>query len=198
MRVLVLLSLACFLPGFTSLQPMDRDEPRYAQASKQMLETGRFRRYPLPGRGAAQEAGRHLLDAERQRRHRRGARRSRGAHHHRALSASIPSRRHRNGPADLLGGSGLLREARGLPGRGLHGDLRHPDGRGAAREDRCHADGLLGRGDGRAGPGLSEPGRRRPAAASAADLLDGLCAGHPHQRTAGPDVRGPRGRGSLL
>ncbi|RDI59965.1 ArnT family glycosyltransferase [Microvirga subterranea] len=38
--VLVLLSLACFLPGFTSLQPMDRDEPRYAQASKQMLETG--------------------------------------------------------------------------------------------------------------------------------------------------------------
>ncbi|MBJ6125089.1 glycosyltransferase family 39 protein [Microvirga sp. BT325] len=38
--VLVLLSLACFLPGFTTLQPMDRDEPRYAQASKQMLETG--------------------------------------------------------------------------------------------------------------------------------------------------------------
>ncbi len=40
--VLVLLSLVCFLPGFTSLQPMDRDEPRYAQASKQMLETGDF------------------------------------------------------------------------------------------------------------------------------------------------------------
>jgi len=40
--ILVLLSLACFLPGFTSLQPMDRDEPRYAQASKQMLETGDF------------------------------------------------------------------------------------------------------------------------------------------------------------
>src|SRR5918998_6845393 len=40
--VLVLLSLVCFLPGFTTLQPMDRDEPRYAQASKQMLETGDF------------------------------------------------------------------------------------------------------------------------------------------------------------
>ena len=40
--VLVLLSLVCFVPGFTSLQPMDRDEPRYAQASKQMLETGDF------------------------------------------------------------------------------------------------------------------------------------------------------------
>jgi len=40
--VLVLLSLVCFLPGFSTLQPMDRDEPRYAQASKQMLETGDF------------------------------------------------------------------------------------------------------------------------------------------------------------
>lgn len=40
--VLVLLSLVCFLPGFSSLQPMDRDEPRYAQASKQMLESGDF------------------------------------------------------------------------------------------------------------------------------------------------------------
>jgi 4-amino-4-deoxy-L-arabinose transferase and related glycosyltransferases of PMT family len=37
---LVVLSLACFLPGFVSLQPMDRDEPRFAQATKQMLETG--------------------------------------------------------------------------------------------------------------------------------------------------------------
>lgn len=40
--VLVLLSLVCFLPGFASLHPMDRDEPRYAQASKQMLETHEF------------------------------------------------------------------------------------------------------------------------------------------------------------
>lgn len=39
---LLLLSLALFLPGFVSLQPMDRDEPRFAQASKQMLETGDF------------------------------------------------------------------------------------------------------------------------------------------------------------
>jgi 4-amino-4-deoxy-L-arabinose transferase-like glycosyltransferase len=44
-RALVLLlglSLACFLPGFASIQPMDRDEPRFAQASKQMLETRDF------------------------------------------------------------------------------------------------------------------------------------------------------------
>jgi 4-amino-4-deoxy-L-arabinose transferase-like glycosyltransferase len=40
--VLLVLSLVCFLPGFVSLQPMDRDEPRFAQASKQMLESGDF------------------------------------------------------------------------------------------------------------------------------------------------------------
>lgn len=39
---LSLIALACFLPGFFSLQPMDRDEPRFAQATKQMLETGDF------------------------------------------------------------------------------------------------------------------------------------------------------------
>ncbi|WP_019904035.1 glycosyltransferase family 39 protein [Methylobacterium sp. 77] len=38
--LLVALCLVCFLPGFVSLQPMDRDEPRFAQASKQMIETG--------------------------------------------------------------------------------------------------------------------------------------------------------------
>jgi 4-amino-4-deoxy-L-arabinose transferase-like glycosyltransferase len=40
--LLLLLGLVCFLPGIASLQPMDRDEPRFAQASKQMLETGDF------------------------------------------------------------------------------------------------------------------------------------------------------------
>ncbi|MFM9974353.1 MAG: ArnT family glycosyltransferase [Beijerinckiaceae bacterium] len=39
---LVLLSLALFTPGLFSLQPMDRDEPRFAQATKQMLETSDF------------------------------------------------------------------------------------------------------------------------------------------------------------
>jgi 4-amino-4-deoxy-L-arabinose transferase-like glycosyltransferase len=42
LTLLFVLSLGCFLPGFASLQPMDRDEPRFAQASKQMLETGDF------------------------------------------------------------------------------------------------------------------------------------------------------------
>jgi 4-amino-4-deoxy-L-arabinose transferase-like glycosyltransferase len=39
---LFVLSLLLFTPGLFSLQPMDRDEPRFAQASKQMLETGDF------------------------------------------------------------------------------------------------------------------------------------------------------------
>ena len=40
--LLTALVLAVALPGFTGLFPMDRDEPRFAQASKQMLETGDF------------------------------------------------------------------------------------------------------------------------------------------------------------
>jgi len=39
---LALIALTLFLPGFFSLPPMDRDEPRFAQATKQMLETGDF------------------------------------------------------------------------------------------------------------------------------------------------------------
>lgn len=39
---LIGLSLLMFLPGFAGLPPMDRDEPRFAQASKQMLETRNF------------------------------------------------------------------------------------------------------------------------------------------------------------
>jgi len=37
---LVLLCLGMFLPGIASLPPIDRDEARYAQASRQMLATG--------------------------------------------------------------------------------------------------------------------------------------------------------------
>jgi 4-amino-4-deoxy-L-arabinose transferase-like glycosyltransferase len=40
--VLAILSLLVFLPGFFSLPAMDRDESRFAQASKQMVETGDF------------------------------------------------------------------------------------------------------------------------------------------------------------
>lgn len=38
--LLVLLCLCMLLPGFFSLPPFDRDEPRFAQASRQMWQTG--------------------------------------------------------------------------------------------------------------------------------------------------------------
>ena len=40
--LLVLAALALFMPGLFSLQPMDRDEPRFSQATKQMIETGDY------------------------------------------------------------------------------------------------------------------------------------------------------------
>jgi 4-amino-4-deoxy-L-arabinose transferase-like glycosyltransferase len=40
--VLVLFSLAMFVPGLPQVPPMDRDESRFAQASKQMIESGDY------------------------------------------------------------------------------------------------------------------------------------------------------------
>jgi 4-amino-4-deoxy-L-arabinose transferase-like glycosyltransferase len=39
---LVLVSLIAFLPGFFNLPPIDRDEARFAQATKQMIENGDY------------------------------------------------------------------------------------------------------------------------------------------------------------
>src|SRR5215813_11020036 len=38
--VLAVISLAVFLPGFFQIPPIDRDEPRFAQATRQMIESG--------------------------------------------------------------------------------------------------------------------------------------------------------------
>jgi 4-amino-4-deoxy-L-arabinose transferase-like glycosyltransferase len=40
--VLLVVSLLGFLPGFFSIPPMDRDEARFAQATKQMVESGDY------------------------------------------------------------------------------------------------------------------------------------------------------------
>ena len=40
--VLVVVTLFAFLPGFFHIPPVDRDEARFAQATKQMLETGDY------------------------------------------------------------------------------------------------------------------------------------------------------------
>src|SRR5215470_16824892 len=39
---LLAMSLVCFLPGFFNIAPIDRDEPRFAQATKQMIESGEY------------------------------------------------------------------------------------------------------------------------------------------------------------
>ena len=39
---LVVMSLVCFLPGFFNIPPIDRDEARFAQATKQMIESGDY------------------------------------------------------------------------------------------------------------------------------------------------------------
>ncbi|HEY5084440.1 MAG TPA: phospholipid carrier-dependent glycosyltransferase, partial [Rhizomicrobium sp.] len=40
--LLIIVSLIAFLPGFFQIPPVDRDEARFAQATKQMLETGQY------------------------------------------------------------------------------------------------------------------------------------------------------------
>ncbi len=40
--LLIVFSLAVFLPGFFQIPPVDRDEARFAQATKQMLESGEY------------------------------------------------------------------------------------------------------------------------------------------------------------
>jgi len=40
--VLIIISLLAFLPGFFRIPPIDRDEARFAQATKQMIETGDY------------------------------------------------------------------------------------------------------------------------------------------------------------
>src|SRR6266699_527264 len=40
--LLTLCALLLFLPGFFNIPPIDRDETRFAQATKQMVETGDY------------------------------------------------------------------------------------------------------------------------------------------------------------
>ncbi len=39
---LIAVSLVSFLPGFVNTPPIERDEARFAQATKQMIETGEY------------------------------------------------------------------------------------------------------------------------------------------------------------
>ena len=162
--VLVLASLLAFLPGFFQIPPTDRDEARFAQATKQMLETGeyvdiRFQdevRYKKPVGIYWLQAG-VVKTAD-------GARRAERAPDDLALSHSLADRRDRRGAADLLDGALFRLASRGAAGRIDDGDVDPARRRGPPRQDRRHAAAHRRRRHGRDGARLS---RRAPASAPA-------------------------------
>ena len=162
--VLVLISLISFLPGFFNIPPVDRDEARFAQATKQMIESGdyidiRFQdevRYKKP-------VGIYWLQA--------GVVRAAEAVGIRDARSTIwlyrvPSLLGAIGAvaAHLLGRACFRDAADGVPRRPHDGDLRAAQHRGAPRQDRCGAADVLRRRDGRDGARI--PLRSRPAATS--------------------------------
>ena len=65
MRYLILLifSLLLTVPGIAMFPPLDRDESRYVQATKQMVESGDYIDIRFQEEHPLQEADRHLLAA---------------------------------------------------------------------------------------------------------------------------------------
>lgn len=62
--LLILLCLAAYLPGLAAIPPLDRDESRFAQASRQMLESGDFVRVQFQNESRAKKpAGIYWLQA---------------------------------------------------------------------------------------------------------------------------------------
>ena len=157
--VLVVAALLAFLPGFFQIPPIDRDEARFAQATKQMLETGeyvdiRFQdevRYKKPV-GIYWLQAAVVKTAER-------ARRSRCPPHDLALSHSLADRRDRRGAVDLLDRARLRLAPRRRARRIDDGDLDPARRRGPPRQDRRHAAADRRRGDGRDGAHLSRRAR---------------------------------------
>ena len=190
---LMLCGIVFFLPGFFTIPAIDRDEARFAQATKQMVETGdfvdiRFQddvRYKKPvGIYWLQAAAVETAS---------DARRAAGAAAYLAVSRSLPDRRHRRGAADLLGGACLRDAARRGAGRADDVQLRRARRRSAARQDRRDAAAHRHRRDGGDGAGVSVLAARRGSGASALDVardfLDGAGRRHPAQGSADPDVR---------
>ena len=183
-----------FLPGLFRIPAIDRDEARFAQATKQMVETGdyvdiRFQedvRYKKPVgiywlQSAVVKAPRKL-----------GLPRAQLLS---ALSRTIIDRGDRRRAADLLGGARFCVAARRAAGGTDDVQLRRARGRGAARKNRCVALADRRRRDGRARHASicrgSAASIRRTAVEFACDLLDRAGRRHPAQGAVDPDVRRP-------
>ena len=190
---LVLCGIVLFLPGFFNIPPIDRDEARFAQATKQMVESGdfvdiRFQdevRYKKP-------VGIYWLQA---------------AVVETAAALGLPRAQLRiwlYRIPSLIGAIGAVLltywtalafvSRRGAVLAGADdGSSRAARRRSAARQDRRHAAADRRRRDGRAGAGLSVLAARRGSGASAMDgaggVLDGARRRHPAQGAADPDVR---------
>ena len=167
--VLLVVALLSFLPGFFAIPPTDRDEARFAQATKQMVETGdyvdiRFQdevRYKKP-------VGIYWLQA--------GVVKTAQAlgvpealHHDLALSHSLAARRDRRGAADLLGGARVRLAPRRAARRPDDGELRSCSAsrRGIAKTDAMPA-AHRGRRHGRDGARLSARAARAARRGAAA------------------------------
>ena len=201
--VLVLISLISFLPGSFNIPPVDRDEARFAQATKQMIESGdyidiRFQdevRYKKP-------VGIYWLQA--------GVVRAAEAVGIRDARSTIwlyrvPSLLGAIGAvaAHLLGRACFHDAANGVPRRPHDGDVRAAQHRSAPRQDRCGAVDVLRRRDGRDGARVSLPvDRPRHPMAPCIPSLDRARRRNPAEGSADPDggrARGARSRhrGSL-
>ena len=125
-----LLLCRLWLPGLFSLPPLDRDESRFAQASKQMLETGNFvdirfgiePRYKKP-------VGIYWLQAATTEVAGRADRRSAASPHLDLPCASLLGGL-RGGRLASIGAAALLQGPRRLPGRAAAGHDPAADGRG--------------------------------------------------------------------
>ena len=153
--VLLVAALLSFLPGLFTIPPVDRDEARFTQATKQMVESGdyvdiRYQdevRYKKP-------VGIYWLQA--------AVVKTASAlgypqalHHHLALPGSLAHRRRRRGAADLLDRARLRLPARGGARWLDDGELHPARHRAADRQDRRHAAAHRRRRHGRAGARLS-------------------------------------------
>ncbi len=194
--LLLAFCLLVWLPGFFTLPPTDRDESRFAQASKQMIETGDYVRI-MNGTSRA-TASRSASTGCRCRSPRpRGA--ARGEREpDLAVPPAVAGGRAAGGAGDLRDRAGDGRPPGGAAGGRHAGGQRGPDGRDAHGQDgrgpaRRHdgRDGGAGAGlcraAGRAGAGgavLAGDGRRDPA--ERADHADGGRAGGGDAGRRGP------------
>ncbi len=192
--LLGLLSVALYLPGIAALPVLDRDEARFAQATRQMLETGDFLRIRFLAEARNKKpAGIYWLQAA-----------SVAAVSDAESSAIWPYR-----IPSLVGGiaavlltfglgQGLVGRREALIGAGLLAATLELVGRGAYRQDRRGAVGGGGGGARRARPDLSRDARGPgDPVALAAPVLAGAGRGDPGQGPRRAGAVGPHHAGGV-